>query len=173
MSLSCHSKFTGILLAGLLCAAGCSNSGPRPELAAQPSQFPMKITYAGFTAAKVSILPLTRFVRSSSPDTESYIQAYVTLADEFGAQLKYPGTFRFELYEKVLRTAKPKGPRIEIWPDLDLRGSKQNDQYWLDHFRAYEFHLDFVPDSNQKYILQVTFLGSEGKRLSEQITLEI
>jgi hypothetical protein len=173
MSLSCHSVFTCILLTGLLCVSGCSNSVPRPELAAQPSQSSLKVAYAGFTPAKVSLLPLTRLVNSSTPDTESYIQAYVTLADEFGAQLKYPGTLRFELYEKLLRSAKPKGPRKKIWPDLDLRGPKQNDQYWQDFLRAYEFHLDFMPDSNLKYILEVTFLGSEGKRLSDQLTLEI
>jgi hypothetical protein len=173
MSLSCHSVFKCILLLGLLCASSCSNSGPRSELAAQPSQSSLRVTYTGFTPDKVSLLPLTRLVSSSSSDAESYIQAYVTLADEFGAQLKYPGTFRFELYEKLLRSAKPKGPRKKIWPDLDLRGPKQNNQFWQDFLRAYEFHLDFVPDSNQKYILEVTFLGSKGKRLSDQLTLEI
>lgn len=170
---SCHSKSKAVLFIGLLCVAGCSNSSPRPELASQPAQSSMRITYAGFTPAKVSILPLTRLVSSSTQSTESYIQAYVTLADEFGAQLKYPGTFRFELYEKVQRSAEPKGQRKKIWPDLDLRGSKQNNKYWQDFLRAYEFHLEFAPDSSQKYILQVTFLGSEGKRLSEQISLTI
>jgi hypothetical protein len=172
MRLSYHPKFAGILWVGLLTLSGCSNSSPRPELTAQAPQSPTKIVHSGFSPSKVSILPLTRLVSPSGPDADSYIQAYVTLADEFGAQLKYPGSFRFELYEKILRSAEPKGQRIEIWPDVDLTRPEQNSQYWQDFLRAYEFHLDFVPDSNQKYILQVTFREIDGKRLSGQASLE-
>ncbi len=152
-------KFTGLAWACLLSLlTGCSDSGPRPHLAKQPLQPPAQVVHTGFAPAKVLILPLTRLTRSSGPDAESYIRAYVTLADEFGAQLKHPGTFRFELYEKILRSADPKGKRKLIWPDLDLTQAEQNNRYWQDFLRAYEFHLDFVPASNQKYILQATFL---------------
>jgi len=172
MSLSCQSKFRGILWVGLLSMLGCSTSSPRPELAAQPSQPPTRVVHSGFTPSKVSILPLTGLVSASASNTVSYIRAYVTLADGFGDQLKYPGTFRFELYEKILRSAEPKGKRQLIWPDLDLTKPEQNNRYWQYWLRAYEFHLDFVPDSSQKYILQATFLGVEGKRLSAQASLE-
>ena len=171
MRLSCYSKLTGMLAVGLLWVTGCTDSGPRPELASQPQSL-TKIAHSGFAPSTVSILPLTRLVTPVSPDADSYIRAYVTLEDQFGDQLKYPGTFRFELYEKVLRSAEPKGKRKTIWPDLDLTRPEPNHRYWQRWLWAYEFHLDFVPDSNQKYILQVTFLEPEGKRLYGQATLE-
>jgi beta-lactamase regulating signal transducer with metallopeptidase domain len=132
---------------------------------------PAGVLPSGSTPSKLLILPHTRLVSSSAPDTESYIQAYVTLADESGARFKYPGTFRFELYEKRPGAAAPRGKRTNIWPDLDLTKAEQNNLYWQDFLRTYEFRLDFVPASNQKYFLQATFLGMDGKRLSA--TLEI
>ncbi len=59
-----------------------------------------------------------------------------------------------------------------LWPDFDLTKSEQNNRYWQDSLRAYEFHLDLVPDSNQEFILQAAFLGVDGKRLSVQASLE-
>ena len=87
----------GGLWMGLLGLAGCSSKTPRPELAVHPPQRPDKIVCSGFAAEQVSILPLTRLVNPSAPDADAYIQAYVTLADEFGVLLKFPGTFRFEI----------------------------------------------------------------------------
>lgn len=172
MSMLPKSKVKPGLWLCLLCIIGCSNPGPGPELGTQPPQSAAKPVYAGFSPAKVSILPLTGWVSPAAPDAKSYIQAYVTLSDAFGAQLKYPGTFRFELHERVQRSAEPKGKRIKIWPDLDLTQPWENNRYWQDFLRAYEFHLEFEPDSNQRYILQVTFIGMEGKRLSMQISLD-
>ena len=133
---------------------------------------PARGVHSGSTPSKVLILPSTRLVSSSAPDTENFIQAYVTLADESGAHLKHPGTFRFELYEKRPGSTEPRGKRTNIWPDLDLAKPEQNNRYWQDSLRAYEFRLDFVPESSQMYILQATFLGVDGKRLSVQAPLE-
>ena len=169
----CRLTLKGLLCMGLLWGVGCSETDPKPELAIQPPHSPAKVVHAGFAPAKVTILPLTRLVSPSVPDSEPYIQAYVTLTDALGAQLIYPGTFRFELHEKIQRSAEPKGKRITIWPDMDLTTLEANHQYWQDVFRAYEFHLDVAAPANQKYILQVTFLGFDGKRLSAQSELEL
>lgn len=173
MRVSCRLTLKGLLFVGLLWGAGCSDSDPKPELTVQTLHPPAKIIHAGFAPAKVSILPLTRLVSPSAPDSEPYIQAYVTLTDALGVQLIYPGTFRFELYGKIQRSAEPKGKRVTIWPDMDLTTLEENHRYWQDVFRAYEFHLDVTAPANQKYILQVTFLGVEDKRLSAQAELEL
>ena len=80
-------------------------------------------TMACFLPAKVQVLPLTKLVSPTNSDSSFHIHAYVSLLDVFDSQIKTPGTFRFELYEKVLRSAEPKGKRIKIWrPDVDLPG---------------------------------------------------
>jgi len=83
-----------------------------------------------------------------------------------------PGVFRFELYERVVRSAEPKGRRIVIWPDIDLTGAAENNEYWRDFLRAYEFNLPFEAQIKQCYILQVTYLSPSGKRLSAELSLE-
>jgi hypothetical protein len=94
------------------------------------------------------------------------------LLDSFDCQIKTPGIFRFELYKYVRRSAEPKGKRIAIWPDIDLTGTTENNNYWRDFLRAYEFNLDFVPKRNQSYILQATCLCPNGKHLSADFVLK-
>ena len=118
-----------------------------------------------YTAAKIDILPLTSF-ETGMGERNTKINIYVSLSDSFGCQLKSPGIFRFELYEHIQRSAKPKGNRIVIWPDIDLTDAVQNHTYWRDFLRAYEFNLDVEPQSNQTYMLQVTCLCPNNKRLS-------
>ncbi len=153
------------------------------------SDFDVSI-YAPYTPVKIDIMPLTEFVnigdaKETSEDSrkpapavrrpvesqvegaESQINLYVSLLDSFGSQKKSPGTFRFEMYEHVRRSAEPKGERVAIWPDRDLTNAFENNRYWRDFLRAYQFNLPFEPASNQSYILQVTFLCPTGKRLSD------
>ena len=40
--------------------------------------------------------------------------AYVSLMDVFGSQIKGPAVFRFELYEKVVRSSEPKGNKCSL-----------------------------------------------------------
>ena len=93
------------------------------------------------------------------------INAYVSLLDAFGCQIKSPGQFRFELYEYIERSAQPKGPRVAIWPDFDLVDATKNNQYWRDFLRAYKFDLDFEPENNHRYILQITCMCPDSRRL--------
>jgi hypothetical protein len=75
------------------------------------------------------------------------------------------------LYEKVPRSAEPKGKRITKWPDIDLTDIVENNVYWRDFLRAYEFTLPVELDARQNHILQATCLCPNGKRLSTEFTL--
>jgi hypothetical protein len=122
-----------------------------------------------YAPVKVSIRPLTKFEKADQQQTQ--IHVYISLLDDFGSQIKSPSTLRFELYDKVQLSSQPKGSRIVIWPDMDLTNPKDNNKYWSDFFRAYEFRLGFEPKENKSYIFQVTSIDSDGKRFSDEITI--
>lgn len=127
--------------------------------------------YSHYGPARVDITPLTEFAVDGG-GAISKIKVYVGLPDEFGSEVKSPGVFRFELYEYVQRSAKPKGRRIAIWPDVDLTEAAENNRYWQDFLRTYRFDLDFEPQANQRYLLQVTCLCPDGRRLSAEFSLK-
>ena len=127
--------------------------------------------YARYVPAKVDIMPLTEYTGVSNTAEEPRIKVYVSLLDSFGYQMKSPGVFRFELYERVPRSAEPKGRRIAKWPDIDLIDVVENNNYWRDFLRAYEFSLPFDLEVSQSHILQATCLCPNGKRLSAEFTL--
>lgn len=127
--------------------------------------------YAPYTPVRIDILPLTEYTGGSDAGGKSKIKVYVSLLDSFGYQMKSPGLFRFELYERVPRSAEPKGRRVCIWPDIDLTDVVENNGYWRDFLRAYEFSLPFEPETSQNHILQVTCLCPNGKRLSAEFSL--
>lgn len=127
-------------------------------------------SYACYAPVKIDIMPLTEF--SSLGDTQRLkINLYVSLLDQFSSQIKSPGMFRFELYEYIQRSAEPKGKRTIIWPDVDLTDPAKNNDYWRDFLRTYVFSLPCQQSINQDYILQVTYLCPNGKRLSSDFTL--
>ena len=127
--------------------------------------------YASYAPSKINIMPLTEYTVVDDSAEKSKIKAYVSLLDSFGYQIRSPGTFRFELYEKAQRSAEPKGKRISIWPDIDLTDIVENNHYWLDFLRAYEFNLPVELENNQSYILQATCICPNGKRLSTEYAL--
>jgi hypothetical protein len=127
--------------------------------------------YASYTPSKINIMPLTEYTSAGDINEEPQIKAYVSMLDSFGYQIRSPGKFRFELYEKAQRSAEPKGKRISIWPDIDLTDIVENNHYWRDFLRAYEFNLPVNLEGNQSYILQVTCICPNGKRLSTEHAL--
>jgi hypothetical protein len=158
----------------LIAVAGCEPAppkppGPRAHIDNTPDR---SAIYARYVPARTSIIPLTEFVSVGNDDQASKIKVYVSLLDSFDSQIKTPGVFRFELYEHVPRSAEPKGKRITIWPNIDLTDPIDNNRYWRDHFRAYEFDLDFEPKQNHCYILEVTCICPNGKRLSNDRALK-
>jgi len=172
-------KAIGVILkifffALLLVEAGCE---PAPPAVLKPptvdGNIPDKFSvYTRYVPAKIDIVPLTEFVAFGDDEEHSKIKIYVSLLDSFGCQIKSPGTFRFELYRYVPRSAEPKGKRIAIWPDINLTGAAENNNYWRDFFRAYEFALDFRPEKGQSYILEATCICPNGRRLSNDFALK-
>jgi hypothetical protein len=162
-----------ILVVLFFVVVGCEPHEQSTESALRTDSTSQEVSvYVGYTPVKIDILPLTELIGGSEKVNASAIKVYVGLLDGFDCQIKSPGVFRFELYKKVERSAEPKGKRITIWPDIDLTEPGENNEYWRDFLRAYEFILDFEPTGKPSYILQVTCLCPEGKRLSAEFALE-
>jgi hypothetical protein len=152
-----------------LAAAGCES--PHMESGRVIDRHAQASVYDSYKPEKLELMPLTEFVSAGEEPARSQIKVYVSLLDKFGCQMKTPGVFRFELYERVERSAEPKGRRVAIWPDADLTTAAQNNDYWRDFLRSYEFGLDFERHGGGGYILQVTCLCADGARLSDEFTL--
>jgi len=162
--------FRILLFMFLLTAAGCGQLVGRTSKADDDLN---KISaYSRFAPDRINIMPLTEFINTDNIRQIS-IKPYVSLIDSFGSQIKSPGIFRFELYQRALRSAEPKGKRAVIWQDIDLTEPALNHEYWRDFLRAYEFDLPFELDVNQSYILQVTCQSPNGRRLSAEFALKL
>ena len=120
----------------------------------------------GFGPARICILPLTELPASTGSAQAVALDAYISLLDAFGAQIKAPGVLRFELYQYVPRSADAKGQRLAIWPDIDLTHPAVNHRYWRDFLRAYEFKLDAPAGLNETYVLEATCMCPDGRRLT-------
>jgi hypothetical protein len=123
-----------------------------------------------FAPDKIEIMPLTKMTIDSRQN--AIIKVYVSLLDSFNCQKKWPGIFRFEIYQRTLRSTEPKGKRIFIWPDIDLTEANVNNSYWLDFLRAYQFELELEAAAFQDYILQITCLSADNRRLVTESILK-
>ena len=94
------------------------------------------------------------------------------MLDSFGSQIKSPCIFRFELYLRIQRSSEPKGQRVMLWPDVDLNQPQVNNEYWRNFLRAYEFNLPFEPQNGQAYILEVTCMCPNNKRILAEFILK-
>ncbi len=159
-------------LTAFLLAAGCDSQNTAEKSSVDKNGQLDVSVYSRYVPVKIDIMPLTEFVCIENAPDASQIKLYVSLLDSFGCQSKAPAVFRFELYGYEKLRSEPKGKRIVIWPDIDLTAPAVNNDYWRDFLRSYEFKLDFEPLKNQNYILQVTCLCPNGKRLSAEFTLK-
>jgi hypothetical protein len=137
-----------------------------PQSAIRNPQLP-----TGYAPVKIGILPLTELAGGSAQGQPARLDAFVTMLDAFGSQVKAPGILRFELYEHVPRSAQAKGQRLTLWPDLDLTSPADNHKYWREFLHAYEFELEAQAGRDKTYVLEVTCLCPDGKRLSAEYTL--
>ena len=150
---------------------GCEQPKPPTEILTKTDNNTDRLSsYSRYAPVKIDIMPLTEFVNPGDTK-QSKINLYVSLLDPFGSQIKSPGMFRFELYEYIQRSAESKGKRAIIWPDVDLTDPVKNNDSWRDFLRAYVFSLPCEQTNSQDYILQVTCLCPNGKRLSSEFTL--
>ena len=131
-------------------------------------------TLSSFAASRVGVMGLTEIVKDTDRPGKAKLKAYVDLHDSSGVRIKNPGTFRFELYEFVPRSSDPTGKRLAVWPDINLEDAQENNRYWRDFLRTYQFELDMAltPKSNTSYVLQVTFSTPLGKRLSDNYQIK-
>ena len=150
---------------------------PEPRVEVEPPVAPPvtppapAVSPKGYAPSRIEILPLSELVSVSGPGGGTQLDAYVSLLDAFGSQIKAPGTLRFELYEYVRRSADPKGQTIAVWPDIDLTDPAENNRYWQDFLRAYAFELSTDVPRNGVYILEATCIRPDGRRLSADFTL--
>jgi len=158
-------------LISLLMQFGCEPKTPSQPAATHAAADPL-CSYVSYAPTKVRIMPLTDFARRANNQDQPGLRVYVTLLDSFGSQVKTPATFRFELYQYIERSAVPEGRRLAIWPDIDLNDAVQNNSFWRDFLRAYEFNLDFDPVPEQTYVLQVTCMCPLGTRLSTDFKIK-
>jgi hypothetical protein len=160
-----HKAVTGMVL-GWLLWTGCALDGqPENDPNGPVEQKNQGLTKL-FTPNQVNIIPLTQFVNATKPAELDFIRVYVELLDDYQSQVKALGIFRFELYNKATRSIEPMGKRIEIWRDIPLNNPNQNNQYWREYLRTYEFRLPLQHILQGHFILQCTFTTPEGKRLT-------
>ena len=153
-------------------SAGCTQPGTINENTAKTDNDNGRLSsYARYVPVKIDIMPLTEFI-SPGNTKQSKLNIYISLLDPFGSQIKSPGMFRFELYEYIQRSAESKGKRAIIWPDVDLTDPFKNNDSWRDFLQAYVFSLPCEQSISQDYILQVTCLCPNGKRLSSEFALK-
>ena len=177
---------TVLLLLTLLCP-GCAESQAQAPAVGQPAkqeavqaaggdavktEEPPAPVPTGFAPARICILPLSELPSSTPSSQAVMLNAYVSLQDAFGCQIKAPGVLRFELYRYVPRSGQPKGQRLAIWPDIDLTHPVANNRYWRDFLRAYEFKLDAPAGLNETYVLEVTCMCPDGRRLTAEFPLK-
>jgi hypothetical protein len=136
------------------------------------SEPPSAAAASGFAPARIEILPLTELTDAPAGQQGTQLSIYVSLLDVYGSQMKAPGTLRFELYEYIQRSAQAKGQRIAIWPDIDATVAAENQKYWRDFLRAYEFTLAGQAPKGVTYVLQVTCLLPTGKRLTDEFIVK-
>ena len=123
--------------------AGCSTTQPGAD--SPPSLFHDSTPCSRFGPAKIDVLPITSIAPASDRDA---------------------AIFRFELFQRLQRSADPKGKRLIVWPDIDLTDPAANNNLWQDFLRAYLFSLPLQKASADNCILHVTVICPSGKRLT-------
>jgi len=150
--------------------AGCETQSARPGVTAQDGIGEFEF-YDEYQPVKAVFSPLTEIVAAEKEYLPEKITAIVFLRDSAGSQVKAPAVFRFELFKYIPRVSKPKGKRLHIWEDIDLNSFSENNRYWRDYLRAYEFNFEYDCAANTRYILELTAMTPEGRRLMSQIEL--
>jgi hypothetical protein len=160
----------------LLFSFGC---GPVEQPVEKPSLKPKdsntvaasKFVIDDFAPVAVEVMPLTE-ITISTDGRQGIVNAYISLLDSFNCSLKWPAVFRLELYQRDFLTAEQKGKRVQIWPDVDLTDVTNNNKYWKDFLRAYQFTLNFEPYERADYVLLVTCFLQNQKRISAESPLK-
>ncbi len=119
--------------------------------------------YSQYHPEKLKITPLTTLIKTNEDDIK--LRIYVNMLDSIGLRVRSPAIFRFELYQHIQRTGTSKGKRVAIWPDININLDEENQKYWKDFLRSYEFILPFPYPADIKYVLLLTCITPDGKRI--------
>ncbi len=129
-------------------------------------------SFKAYQPVMAVFLPLSDVYPSDKPTEPDTITAYVALLDSAASALKAPAVFRFELYEFRPRSTDPKGKRLYMWQDITLNSFTENNKFWKDYLRAYEFRLQYDCPDCTKYVLEVTCMCPSGQRLIATTVLD-
>jgi len=162
-----------IFISAILLYPGCSGPPSESGQLNLPFMQSEAALYARYGPARIDILPITTINPATSSAGDYSINVYVCLLDSFDSQIKYPATFRFELFQQVQRSNEPKGKRILIWPDINLTEPVMNNKCWQDFLRAYLFSLPLEKPAFETTILQVTCISPSGKRLTADFPIRL
>jgi hypothetical protein len=157
----------------LLLYAGCSGPPSEPRQLNLPFMQSDTALYARYAPARIDILPITAINPSPTSAKDYTISVYICLVDSFGSQIKFPATFRFELFRQVQHSNEPKGKRILIWPEMNLTDPVSNNNQWQDFLRAYMFTLPLEKPAYETTILHVTCISPSGKRLTADFPVRL
>jgi len=142
------------LVVCMFCAGGCQD-GPAAIIGGNAR-------VRCFEPAGVRMAGLTGIVENRQEGQDSFLRAVVEVQDKYQCRMKAPGRFRFELYQHQARSGQIKGKRIAIWPDFELVEAAENNRYWRDFLRAYEFTLPLSDVlSVRPVVLEVTFISGQ------------
>jgi hypothetical protein len=150
--------------------AGCETQLNQPETI--PAPVVEKI--GNYAAAKIHVMGLSQITPDPAAQQGLLLNVYIDILDEFDSRIKAPGMFRFELYEYVPRSSDPKGKRVFMADDIDLTDPAENNKFWRDHLRSYQFDLPLGQgvSAGRSFIVEATVFTPAGRRLSHQRQLE-
>ena len=153
----------------LFCLIGCEPDSSPGRVSSGTGDDPL----GAYLVSEVRIMGLTEITQISAGPWQGKLKIYVDLIDTFGCRVKSPGVFRFELYKFVPRSSEPKGKRIFFPSDIDLTDAAENNKYWRDFLRTYQFEqpLNFSPRPDESFVLEVTFTTPRGNRLRDTFHL--
>ena len=112
--------------------------------------------------------------RLHAPDGQWLLEAGVELLDPMNDSTKGVGTIRFELYAGGRGPGHAVGKRLYVWNVCLLTHDDQQVAY-DSVMRAYRFTLmcELLPEDVQLAVLQATFAGRNGLRLSAQMPVAV
>jgi hypothetical protein len=163
--------YSGLVLVflGVLVLPGCGDQHSSKANVIKDKQ----LLLAEYEPKDVVLLGLSE-IQPAIGEQPAKLKLFVEVLDGFGTPLRYPGIIRFELYTRQLRSPISLGKQLAIWPDIDIRESAANNQYFRDYLRAYEFELEAkVAIAPGSYMVLITYTLPDGKRLISEAHLTL
>ena len=111
----------GIIIASVILLAGC---GQMSEMSLFNTASP-----------GVHLLDMTGFAPAASG--EGTVLRVFVQPDKIEQDL----CFRFELYVYIPRSSNPRGKRIVLWPDMEVKANASSNSQWREHLKFVCFQL--------------------------------